>query len=303
MSTSPCIILKHITKSLIRRLCSSDCKLRLMPLQKYLMWLPCVSHIQGSNNTCEFQIPCVSHVNIFTCEMSHYECFTCEMSHLNAFHMWNFTWDWNFTCETSHVKSHVKGHMWNFTCEISHGKSHMWNFTCETSHVKSRMWNFTWEVTRENSHVKFHMGNSTCEISYVKFHIWYFPCEISHVKSPVKHSAWEYFFHIWFLKQAVNIVQSRRTSTILCKIGFNIQEPRQWHSDQGRSRSLIPQSGMICQPDWRILLWAKTLSENCLKHFYLIDDRYIWAFAVYINLRGEMFAMKWNEMKLAKTLA
>ena len=46
------------------------------------------------------------------------------------------------------------------------------------------------------------------------------------------------------------------------------QEPRQWHSDQGRSRSLVPQSGMICLPDWRILLWAKTLSENCLKHFY-----------------------------------
>ena len=42
-------------------------------------------------------------------------------------------------------------------------------------------------------------------------------------------------------------------------------------------------------------LWAKTLSENCLKHFYLIDDRYICAFAVYINLRGEMSVMKWNE--------
>ena len=37
---------------------------------------------------------------------------------------------------------------------------------------------------------------------------------------------------------------------------------------------------------------SKTLSENCLKHFYLIDDRYICAFAVYINLRGEMSVMK-----------
>ena len=78
---------------------------------------------------------------------------------------------------------------------------------------------------------------------------------------------------------------------------YTFQEPRLWHSDQGRSRSLVPQSGMICLPDWRILLWAKTLSENCLKHFYLIDDCYICAFAVYINLRGEMFEMKWNEMK------
>ena len=48
----------------------------------------------------------------------------------------------------------------------------------------------------------------------------------------------------------------------------------------------------------RILLWAKTLSENCLKHFYLIDDSYICAFAVYINLRGEIFLMKWNELIL-----
>ena len=48
-------------------------------------------------------------------------------------------------------------------------------------------------------------------------------------------------------------------------------------------------------PDWGILLWAKTLSENCLKHFYSIED--ICTFAVYINLRGEMFVMKikWNE--------
>ena len=35
-----------------------------------------------------------------------------------------------------------------------------------------------------------------------------------------------------------------------------------------------------------------SLSKNCLKHFYLIDDRYICAFAVYINLRGEIFVMK-----------
>ena len=37
---------------------------------------------------------------------------------------------------------------------------------------------------------------------------------------------------------------------------------------------------------------SKTLSENCLKHFYLIDDRYICAFAVYINLRVERFVRK-----------
>ena len=78
---------------------------------------------------------------------------------------------------------------------------------------------------------------------------------------------------------------------------YTFQEPRQWHLDQGRSRSLVLQSGMICLPVWRILLWAKTLSENCLKHIYLIDDRYFCAFAVFINLRGEMSVMKWNEIR------
>ena len=51
-------------------------------------------------------------------------------------------------------------------------------------------------------------------------------------------------------------------------------------------------------PDWRILLWAKALSENCLKHFYLIDDRYFCAFAVFArrNVHNE------NEMKMISHL-
>ena len=82
------------------------------------------------------------------------------------------------------------------------------------------------------------------------------------------------------------------------RTAITFQEPRQLRLDQGRSRSLVPQSGMICLPVWRILLWAKTLSENCLKHFYLIDDRYFCAFAVFINLRGEMFIINiYNSVK------
>ena len=58
---------------------------------------------------------------------------------------------------------------------------------------------------------------------------------------------------------------------------------------------------MVCLPDWRTLLWAKTLSENCLKHFYLIDDCDICAFAVYINLRKEMFRMnEWMRVRLER---
>ena len=39
------------------------------------------------------------------------------------------------------------------------------------------------------------------------------------------------------------------------------------------------------------ILSSLLFSENCLKHFYLIDDRYTCAFAVFINLRGEMFVI------------
>ena len=87
------------------------------PLQKYLMCLPCVFHRKGSNITSEFHIPCVSHVNIFTCEIL--MCFTYEMSHLNI-----------VTCEISH---RIAFHTWKFTCEISHVKLHMCEVTCERS--------------------------------------------------------------------------------------------------------------------------------------------------------------------------
>ena len=49
---------------------------------------------------------------------------------------------------------------------------------------------------------------------------------------------------------------------------YTFQEPRQWYLEQGCSRSLVPPFEMICLSDWRTLPWAKTLSENCLKHFY-----------------------------------
>ena len=45
------------------------------------------------------------------------------------------------------------------------------------------------------------------------------------------------------------------------------------------------------------LIKTKTHSENCLKHFYLIDDHYICAFVFFINLRGEMYVMEWKEKK------
>ena len=48
---------------------------------------------------------------------------------------------------------------------------------------------------------------------------------------------------------------------------------------------------MICLPELKILPRAKTYSENCLKHFYLIDDCCVCAFAVFINLCGGMFVM------------
>ena len=41
---------------------------------------------------------------------------------------------------------------------------------------------------------------------------------------------------------------------------------------------------------------SKNSFRKLLKHFYLIDDRYFCAFAVFINLRWEMFVMKWNEI-------
>jgi hypothetical protein len=102
-----------------------------------------------------------------------------------------------------------------------------------------------------------------------------------------------------------NYVDVRPDTVTICStrtaIQYTFQEPRQRHSDQGRSRSLVPQSGTICLPDWKILLWAKTLSENYLKHIYLIDEHYICAFAVYINLRREMFIMnEWMKKKDAK---
>ena len=63
----------------------------------------------------------------------------------------------------------------------------------------------------------------------------------------------------------------------ICNIRTAIHsKKRQWHLDQGHSRSLIPhpQSGMICLPVCKdSSIWAKPFSENCLKHFYLIDDR------------------------------
>ena len=76
---------------------------------------------------------------------------------------------------------------------------------------------------------------------------------------------------------------------------YTFQEPKQWHLDQGHSRSLVPQSGMTCLPDWRTLPWAKTLSENCLKHFYSIDDCYIFAFAVFSTCAEK--CTYWNRMK------
>ena len=45
---------------------------------------------------------------------------------------------------------------------------------------------------------------------------------------------------------------------------------------------------------------SKNSFRKLLKHFYLIDDRYFCAFAVFINLRGEMFVMKGSEMKMTK---
>ena len=82
--------------------------------------------------------------------------------------------------------------MWNFPCDLSHMKFHIRFFTCEISHVKSHMLNFT----RKTSHVKFHMWYVTCEISQGK---------ISQTNSHVEFVTWESFSN-----QTVNVVESGR---------------------------------------------------------------------------------------------
>ena len=86
---------------------------------------------------------------------------------------------------------------------------------------------------------------------------------------------WFLKFKVWNIDTSFNIKQHQDS--------YNIFIPRTktmtfGHLDRGRSRSLVPQFGMICLPNWRLLPWAQTLSENCLKHFHLIDDRCICGF-------------------------
>ena len=123
-----CMVRHDVT--VFQKYCWKIACIRCHPLQKIVMCFPCDSHVihmWSSNNTCESQNPCVSHVT---------------------------------------YSSHVKFHMWNFTCEISHVKFHMWNFTCGITHVKFHMWNFTCEISRvtyfNTGNSKCEISHATC---------------------------------------------------------------------------------------------------------------------------------------------
>ena len=69
-----------------------------------------------------------------------------------------------------------------------------------------------------------------------------------------------------------NLVNAQSKTVAICHIRTEL---KQWHLNQGRSRSLVPQSGMICLPDWRTLQQSKNSFRILLKTFFFIADCYL----------------------------